>query len=172
MASTSGAVSAGAATTARGTSSPSRGATVVLDRRVATRPAASPAWRQGVAPSGFRVLVVARAVAVVVESRDLFRAEARGVPPDGVGAVLVTVLGVPYQVSFCHVEALLFALAGLYQRSDRGVDVVVGVLGPSRHVLRLLGPFALVDRESESAQSNGVCCLRVRVWDTSTRTQR
>src|SRR4051795_1006351 len=60
------------------------------------------------ARSGFRVLVVGRAVAVVVESRDLFRAEARGVPPDGVGAVLVPVLGVPYQVSLGHVEALRF----------------------------------------------------------------
>src|SRR3954451_19032175 len=60
-----------------------------------TRPAASPASRQGLAGSGFRVLVVARAVAVVVEPRDHFRAEARGVPPDGVGAVLVLVLGVP-----------------------------------------------------------------------------
>src|SRR5215208_7997472 len=94
------------------------------------------------ARSGFRVLVVARAVAVVVESRDLFRAEARGVPPDGVGALLVAVLGVPDQVSLGHVEALRFALAGLDQRRDRGVDVVVWVLGPSRHVLRLLRPFA------------------------------
>src|SRR3954467_1512455 len=93
--------------------------------------------------SRFGVLVVARAVAVVVESRDLFRAEARGVPPDGVGAVLVPVLGVPYQVSLGHVEALRFPLAGLNQGRDRGVDVVVGVLGPSRHVLRLLPPFAL-----------------------------
>jgi hypothetical protein len=32
-------------------------------------------------------------------------------------------------------------------------------------VLRLLRAFAFVDRESESAQSNGVCCLRVRDWD-------
>src|SRR3954467_10338756 len=93
--------------------------------------------------SGFRVLVVGGGVAVVVESRDLFRAEARGVPPDGVGAVLVPVLGVPDQVSLGHVEALRFPLAGLDQRRDRGVDVVVGVLGPSRHVLRLLPPFAL-----------------------------
>src|SRR3954468_19953467 len=89
------------------------------------------------ARSGFRVLVVARAVAVVVESRDFFRAEARGVPPDGIGALLVAVLGVPDQVSLGHVEALRFTLAGLDQRRDRGVDVVVGVLGPSRHVLRL-----------------------------------
>src|SRR4051812_3398151 len=90
------------------------------------------------ARSGFRVLVVGRAVAVVVESRDFFRAEARGVPPDGVGAVLVPVLGVPDQVSLGHIEALRFALARLDQRRDRGVDGVVGVLGPSRHVLRLL----------------------------------
>src|SRR3954467_15218511 len=106
--------------------------------------------------SGFRVLVVGRAVAVVVESRDLFRAEARGVPPNGVGAVLVPVLGVPYQVSLGHVEALRFALAGLDERGERGVDIVVGVLGPSRHVLRILRPFAFVDRERQSAQSNGV----------------
>src|SRR4051795_11200137 len=108
------------------------------------------------ARSGFRVLVVARAVAVVVESRDFFRAEARGVPPDGVGALLVPVLGVPDQVSLGNVEALRFALAGLDQRRNCGVDVVVWVLGPSRHVLSLLRPFALVDREGESAQSNGV----------------
>src|SRR4051812_13062426 len=113
--------------------------------------------RDSVARSGFRVLVVARAVAVIVESRDLFRAEARGVPPDGVGAVLVPVLGVPDQVSLAHVEALRFALPGLDQRRERGVDVVVWVLGPSGHALRLLRPFALVDRESQSAQSNDVC---------------
>src|SRR3954467_12023148 len=112
--------------------------------------------------SGFRVLVVGRAVAVVVESRDLFRAEARGVPPNGVGAVLVPVLGVPDQVSLGDVEALRFALAGLDQRGECGVDIVVGVLGPSGHVLILLRPFALVDRDSESAESNGVWCLPVR----------
>src|SRR3954454_3605120 len=38
-----------------------------------------------------------------------------------------------------------FALAGLDQRRDRAVDVVVGVLGPSRHVRRLLLAFAFVD---------------------------
>jgi hypothetical protein len=106
--------------------------------RVATRPAASRHGR-----SGFRVLVIARAVAVVVESRDFFRAEARGVAPDAVGALLVPVLGVPDQVSLGHVEALRFALAGLDERGDRGVDGVFWVLGPSRHVLRLLRPFAL-----------------------------
>src|SRR4051812_25331763 len=116
---------------------------VGLNRRAATRPAASPASRQRVARSRFGVLVVGRAVAVVVESRDLFRAEARGVPPDGVGAVLVPVLGVPYQVSLGHVEALRFALAGLDQRRDRGVDVVVRVLRPSGHGLRFLPPCGL-----------------------------
>src|SRR3954470_2031337 len=99
--------------------------------------------RDSVSRSGVRVLVVARAVAVVVESRDLFRAEPRGVPPDGVGAVLVPVLGVPDQVGLGHIEAFRFAFAGLDERRDRGVDVVVGVLGPSRHVLRLLRSFAL-----------------------------
>src|SRR4051812_47854855 len=117
--------------------------------------------------SGFRVLVVGGAVAVVVESRGFFRAEARGVPPDGVGAFLVAVLGVPDQVSLGHVEALRFALAGLDQRRDRGVDVVVWVLGPSRHIPRILRPFALVDRESESAQSNGVCWMRARLGQPS-----
>src|SRR4051812_14327150 len=138
---------------------------VGLNRRAATRPAASPASRQRVARSRFGVLVVGRAVAVVVESRNLLRAEARGVPPDGVGAVLVPVLGVPYQVSLGDVEALRFALAGLDQRRDRGVDIVVGILGPSRHVLRFLRPSGVVDRESESAESNGVYCSRVRGWD-------
>src|SRR3954454_9238626 len=122
--------------------------------------AGSPASRQRDARSGFRVLVVARAVAVVVESRDFFRTEARGVPPDGVGALLVTVRGVPDQVSLGHVEALRFALAGLDQRRDRGVDGVVGVLGPSGHAHRLLRTYAPVDRESESAQSNDVCWIR------------
>src|SRR4051794_15253048 len=65
-------------------------------------------------------------------------------------------LGVPYQVSLGQVEALRFALAGFDQRSDRGVDVVVGVLGPSRHVLRLLPSCALSIARAKSAQSNGV----------------
>src|SRR3954470_22369292 len=112
--------------------------------------------------SGFRVLVVGGGVAVVVESRDHFRAEARGVPPDGVGAVLVLVLGVPDQVSLAHVEALRFALPGLDQRRERGVDVVVWVLGPSGHALRLLRPFALVDRESRAAQSDGATEIAAR----------
>src|SRR3954467_10672209 len=107
--------------------------------------------RDSVSRSGFRVLVVARAVAAVVESRDLFRTEPRGVPPDAVRAVLVPVLGVPYEVSLGHVEALRFPPPGFDQRSDRGVDVVVGVLRPSRHVLILPRPFAVVDHESESA---------------------
>src|SRR3954454_10265271 len=121
------------------------------------------------ARSGFRVLVVGRAVAVVVESRDFFRAEARGVPPDGVGTLLVPVLGVSDQVSLGHVEALRFALAGLDQRRDRGVDVVVWVLGPSRHVLRLLRPFAFVDRDSESARRNRVSPLYAREGSSRAR---
>src|SRR4051812_16044765 len=123
-------------------------------------------WRRRDARSRFRVLVVGRAVAVVVESRDLFRAEARGVLPDGVGAVLVPVLGVPDQVSLSHVEALRFALAGLDQRRERGVDVVVWVLGPSGHALRLLRPFALVDHDSRSAQSDGATEIAAR-WTAS-----
>src|SRR4051812_22764619 len=126
------------------------------------RPAPADSFATADERSGFRVLVVGGGVAVVVESRDLFRAEARGVPPNGVGAVLVPVLGVPDQVSLGDVEALRFALAGLDQRGDCGVDIVVGVLGPSGHVLILLRPFALVDRDRESAESNGVWCLRVR----------
>src|SRR3954451_24740075 len=116
-----------------------------------------------VARSGFRVLVVGRAVAAVVESRDLFRAEPRGVPPDAVGAVLVPVLGVPDQVSLGQVEALRFALAGFDQRSDRGVDVVVGVLGPSRHVLRLLPSCAL-----SIARANRLRATASRVYACAT----
>src|SRR3954452_4041365 len=146
--------------------------------RAALGPYERPARRPGLAAgrqspqrdarSGFRVLIVARAVAVVIESRDLFRVEARGVPPDGVGALLVRMLCVPDQVSLGHVEALRFALAGLDQRRDRGVHVVVGILGPSRHVLRLLQPFPLSIARANRLRASAVHVARLGQPSTHT----
>ena len=69
-------------------------------------------------------------VDVVLEVRVLGRVEARRVARDGVGPVLVAVLGVPDQVGLGDLEALRLALARLDQRRERGVDLVFRILRP------------------------------------------
>jgi hypothetical protein len=88
-----------------------------------------PAGRSGVRLA----LLVGIAVAIVVELRVLFGAEARGVAPDRIGAVLISVLCVLDQVGLGELEAFRFAFAGLDQRRERRVDGIVGILGPFRH---------------------------------------